>query len=80
MGTGAYYAPHIPDLFPDKAIWKLKFALWPRRCKLSNKRIWLTYGYKDTATFYYRGAADTETRWHSKDEHIIYQLKRNYGN
>jgi hypothetical protein len=83
MGTGAYYAPYQPLLnldknimFYNKAVWKLSFAFLPRRCAISNKRIWLKYGYEGIATTYYRGTADTETRWHDKIEHIIFQLKR----
>ena len=57
--------------------WELKLALWPRRCNISGKRIWLTCGYKGTA--WLRSGdilVDKEVKWHDKIEHIIWQLKR----
>jgi hypothetical protein len=82
MESGAFYAPYMPedaillDAFYNKAEWKLTFALWPRRCKISNKRIWLKYGYEGTAMWTGPGDPVYETHWHDKIEHIIFQLKR----
>jgi hypothetical protein len=83
VGTGMFYAPYMPDgdaMFYGRAKWKLKFALWPRRCEISKQRIWLTHGYEGTAMWSGPGDPVYEYKWHSKTEHIIYQLKRQYGN
>jgi hypothetical protein len=81
MGTGAYYAPYVPNIsllgdFYGRAEWKLTFLLWPRRCVLSNKLLWLKYAYEGTATWHGPGEPVHETLWHDKIEHIIFQLKR----
>ena len=56
---------------------ELKFAVWPRRCDISNKLIWFQHGYRLTAVWTGPGDDAVETRWHNKDEHILWQLKRN---
>jgi hypothetical protein len=56
---------------------ELKFAIWPRRCDISNKLIWFKYGYRLIAILTGPGDDIIEYRWHDKIEHIIWQLKRN---
>lgn len=53
-----------------------KFAWLPKKCYLTGKRIWLTYGYRLTRII--AGPGDTlfEYRWHDKNEHIIWKLKQ----
>jgi len=55
----------------------LTFAWMPKRCHISGKRIWLKYGYKLTATWR-AGDIDfvSEHRWHDRDSHILWRLKR----
>lgn len=53
--------------------WKKKFAWFPRRCEISNKLIWLRYGYHgvihDLPNWYY------ESEWHDINEHILWELR-----
>lgn len=56
---------------------ELKFCLWPRRCDISNRLIWFKRGYRLIAILTGPGDDVVETRWHDKNEHILWQLKRN---
>ena len=82
IGTGMFYSPYMPSdvtmlgAFYGKAKWKLKFALWPRRCAISNKWIWMKRGYEGTAIWTGPGDPVFEYNWHSIDTHMIYELKR----
>lgn len=60
--------------FYRKAVWKESFCILPKRCFHSNKLIWLKKAYKGTATLYGRGYTDIETRWHNRDQHLIWKL------
>lgn len=55
---------------------KLKFVWLPERCNISGKRIWLEYAYELTAMWTGPGDPIFEYRWHNKNEHIIWKLKR----
>lgn len=55
---------------------ELTFAWRPHRCYLSNKLVWLKFGYRMTRMIATDRAPRYQTRWHDKDEHIIWQLKR----
>jgi hypothetical protein len=49
MPQQKYYYDEI-DHFHNKCLgWELKFALLPKYCILSGKKIWLKFGYKGTA-------------------------------
>jgi hypothetical protein len=52
------------------------FAWFPQTCNLSGKRIWLKKGYRLTRIITGPGEPLFEYRWHDKNEHIIWQLKR----
>ena len=64
------------EYFYDRCLGtELAFAWLPHRCYLSNKLVWLKFGYKMTRMI----SGDDpvyQTRWHDKNEHIIWQLKR----
>ena len=66
------------DPFIDRCLgWELKFAWFPEKCHITEKKIWLKYAYRGTAM--YRTGDITfayEYRWHDKIEHIIWQLKK----
>lgn len=64
------------DPFWTRAIWELTFALWPRRCSQSGKRIWMEYAYRGEARWYGPGDPVYETQWHSQAEHMIWLLKK----
>lgn len=54
---------------------QLKFALFPRRCYITKRRIWLEYAYCVTAMFRGADIFNYEHRWYSKDEYLIARLK-----
>jgi hypothetical protein len=68
----------IDDLyqaFLNRATWKLKFALWPRRCCFSNRWIWFELAYQGTAVWTGPGDPAIEHQWATKEEFIIESLK-----
>jgi len=65
------------DYFYDRIIGtELKFAWLPQTCDISGKRIWLKYGYRMTRMITGPGTPVFEHRWHDKNTHIIWELKR----
>ena len=65
------------DHFYEKMIGtEYKFVWLPQRCDLSGKRIWLKKGYRLTRLITGPGDTIFEHRWHDKNEHIIWKLKR----
>jgi hypothetical protein len=75
---GHSYEPDVQtyDAFQDRALWRLKFIWWPKRCELSNRLLWLTFAYQGTATWTGPGEPIDEHRYHEPVEHIIWQLKQ----
>lgn len=68
---------HSYDHFYERIIGtEYKFAWLPQTCDLSGKRIWLKKGYLLTRMIMGPGDTIFECRWHDKDEHIIWKLKR----
>lgn len=65
------------DLFLAKAEWKLSFAILPKRCRISNKLIWLKHGYIGTMEAF-TGLNNPEkvklTKWHSTVEHLAWLI------
>jgi len=55
---------------------ELKFAWLPKICNLTGKRIWLKNAYRLTAMWRDDINVFFEHRWHDKNAHIIWQLKR----
>jgi hypothetical protein len=69
-----------PDHYTDKRFLsqrnvKLMWCLWPRRCQVSRRWIWLTLAY--CARYIITGPGDPAiwTRWYSNEEMIILKLK-----
>jgi hypothetical protein len=57
-----------------------KFVLFPKRCFITSKLLWLTYAYKQTAM--YTGPGDPpafETRWADRTEFIKFCLMEKYN-
>ena len=76
MGTG-YRPTTLDEMFYNKLVGtELKFAWFPVKCNISDKPIWLEFGYKLTALYTGPGATVFECKWHDKHEHIIWKLKR----
>jgi hypothetical protein len=82
MGAG-YYSKRAmtqgrDDWFYRKCIgWQLQFAVWPRRCDITDRLIWLKVGYRGTAVLTGPGDSIVEHRWHDKMEHLIWKIKGN---
>ena len=55
---------------------ELKFAWFPQSCYLTGKTIWLKKGYKMTAMWTGPDDPVFEHRWHDKNTHIMWMLKR----
>jgi hypothetical protein len=71
---------YMPDEYDDKRFLRqnsveLKWVLWPRRCRVSRKWMWLTQAY--CARYIITGPGDPciWTRWYSNKEMIILKLK-----
>jgi hypothetical protein len=58
-----------------KANWQLVFAWMPHRCVISNRIIWLRYGYMGEARWMSTGKDIVEYNWHTVEEHLIWRLK-----
>lgn len=63
------------DPFYERAVWYLKFSLWPRRCCKTNQVIWFELAYKGTAMWTGPGEPVFEYRWIKKNEFLVYKLK-----
>ncbi len=68
--------PQTYDAFYDRVKWKLMFAWLPERCAKTHKLIWLKYAYRGTAIWTGPGDSIYEYRWHDKNTHIMWILKR----
>ena len=63
-------------LFYIRARWELKRVLWPCHCEITGRRLWpSTLAYRGRAMYTGPGEPVYETRWHDKEEHLIWQLK-----
>jgi hypothetical protein len=60
--------------FFKRAHWQLKFALWPQRCNLSDKRIWLKRAYCGTVVITGPGDPVYEYRWLTKESFTVAAL------
>lgn len=63
------------DPFWDRATWEYTLAIWPRRCDISNKRIWFKKAYKGTRMYTGPGEPVFEYKWLTKESFIIRQLR-----
>ena len=54
---------------------ELVWCLWPRRCHVSRKWMWLTLAYR--ARYVITGPGDPAiwTRWYSREEMLVLKLK-----
>lgn len=56
---------------------QLRFCLWPRRCDISNRVLWLEHAHCTTRVITGPGEPVLEHRWYSREEFLILRLK--YG-
>lgn len=57
---------------------QLKFAWLPENCHITGKLLWLEYAYKLTSMWNGPGEPVFVHRWHDKNSHIIWMLKKDY--
>lgn len=55
---------------------ELKFVWLPKKCDLTGKYIWLVKAYKLTSIWHSADSAILEHKWHDKNTHIMWLLKR----
>jgi hypothetical protein len=60
--------------FFRRAHWQLKFALYPRHCYLSDKRIWLKRAYCGTVVITGPGDPVYEYKWLTKESFTVAAL------
>ena len=72
MGHTAY-----DDFYRSKYLGAdLKFAWLPEKCNLTSKWIWLKKAYRLTSIYTGPTEISLEHRWHDKNAHIMWLLKR----
>jgi hypothetical protein len=69
------YEEFIRPYVSQATQWRLKFSMWPRRCSISGKRIWLEDAYRGIRTITGPGTPVIEHYWVRCDEFIIWNLK-----
>ena len=71
-----YQENQMYDGFKDHCIGtQIKFVLWPKKCHITSRTIWLERAYKQTAMWTGPGDPAFEDRWYDKAEFIIQRLK-----
>jgi len=61
--------------FLDRAVIKHKISLWPRRCRISKKIIWLEDAYRATRMYTGPGEPVYEHRWYKRHEFLLWRIK-----
>ena len=70
----------MPDNYDDKRFLsqgynQLTWSLWPRRCHVSNRWLWLTQAYRAMYIINGPGEPAVWIRWYSSTEMMILKLK-----
>ena len=83
MWPGGLYNTNMLDAdwqtesFYTRAQWRLCWVMWPCRCALSNRWIWPgQQAYLGRAIWMGPGEDAVEDRWHTCQEHLIWNLKK----
>jgi hypothetical protein len=71
----SYNGIGIYDPFWNRSTWQYKFAIFPKRCNISKKTIWLDYAYRGTRMITGPGEPVFEYRWLTKEEFVVARLK-----
>jgi hypothetical protein len=72
--NGIFYYDEL-DSFERNCIGtQYKFVIFPKRCFISNKLLWLTFAYKQTAMYTGPGDPVFEDRWCERNEFIKFCL------
>ena len=56
--------------------WDIKLCLWPRKCFLTGKRLWMKYAYKGTRIITGPGDPVVYEYWVERSEFIFWNLRR----
>jgi hypothetical protein len=85
MWPGFTYSMPIPEFigpknydhkrFLSQGRNQLAWSLWPRRCAITGKWIWLTPAYRVQYIITGPGDPVIWTRWYSRDEMLVLKLK-----
>jgi hypothetical protein len=65
----------MKEYFYQRALWTNEFALWPRRCYISNKRIWFKKAWRGEAVWHGPDLPVSEVHWHDPKEHLMWVLQ-----
>lgn len=58
-------------IFLSQARWQLKRSLWPRRCQVSGRSIWLRLAYRGIAVWTGPDDSVREVKWLSRQEFLF---------
>ena len=61
--------------FLERAYINLKWCLWPQRCHVNNKWLWLTQAYRAMYVIHGPGDPAIWVRWYSGEEMLVLKLK-----
>lgn len=77
MGPWGDYPSFMKDdAFTHRCIGtEIKFLLWPRKCYISGKKLWLVHAYKQTAMYTGPGDPVFEHRYYEKNEFLVNKIK-----
>lgn len=82
LGQGYGYRPgamvdiEVDDLFYDRATYKYRWCVWPRRCHITKKRLWLSWAVHGYAIWTGPGPAIVEERWFDRNQALLMFMKR----
>lgn len=54
---------------------QFKLVIFPKKCYITGKILWLTHAYKQTAMYTGPGDPAFEYRWYDKNEFLIAKIK-----
>lgn len=54
---------------------RLKFILWPKRCHLTHKTLWLEYAYEQVAMYTGPGDPVYDYRYYDQNEFLIAKIR-----
>ena len=63
------------EFFYSGAYWNRTFAIWPRLCDQSGKRIWMEWCFKGTRMITGPGEPVFQYRWVNSKEYLFAQVR-----
>lgn len=64
------------DPFEGRAQYEYRYSLWPRRCYVSKRWLWLTTAMYSRAIWHGPGEPVIESRWYHRDEALMLMIKK----